>query len=235
VSGSATDDQVDDYDDPDDGQGDDSDDQDTGRGKRGTGRRGQADDSGADDDDSGDDQDTGRRKPRRKPKAEDKESWINELAEPQRRWIRDLQRTARGHSSAARKAQERLEEMENETLTDVQRADRRATSAEDRATKAEERLRQFQSKAAIERAASAAKAKKPERVWNMVKDDVEYDPDTGEVINAEELIAELRKSDPYLFTEGDRQGSADGGAGGRRRPRSGFDMTQEIRRQTGRA
>lgn len=104
----------------------------------------------------------------------------------------------RQNETAEQKAQREQQEREQQAQTD--KAERQALEQENR------RLRNA---TAVQAAAVAAKAFNPARVMEMIQDQVTLDSD-GKPNNLDDLLKELRKTDPYMF----KRASTDAGNGG---------------------
>lgn len=91
-------------------------------------------------------------------------------------------------------------------------------------------LADFRVAAPVREAAVAAKAYNPEIILAMIKDKVETD-ETGLPTNVAVLLADLRRTDGYLFK---RAATADAGAGKDNKNGSSADMNASIRALLGR-
>lgn len=79
--------------------------------------------------------------------------------------------------------------------------------------------------------AAKAKAHNPARVWSLIQDQVEVDDD-GKPANVSDLLADLKRTDPYLF----RRTEGDAGAGSDRdQSTPPADMNDAIRKMAGRS
>lgn len=164
----------------------------------------------------------------------DKDKWKESLSPEARRYIDELQRTARGHSKAARAAQEELEELKGAKLTESERTAARIAKLEKENLDLKQANRTQAIRVAFSSAGRVANALNPDRLWRLIDPTaIDFD-DQGNVVNAEDLVADLKRSDPYLFQNRQGGGSADAGRTPAPKQGSGFDMNRILRGATGR-
>lgn len=142
---------------------------------------------------------------------------------------KDRQEAAR-YRTERNALQQKVTEMERAGETEDEKAQRERQERDARLERLEAENRDLKVGAVVRDEATKAKAHNPARVWGLIKDQVETDDD-GQPVNVADLLADLKRTDPYLFrrTEGD----AGAGKGGESSP-SG-DMNHAIRRMAGRA
>ncbi len=144
-----------------------------------------------------------------------------------------LRKEAAASRVAAKKAEDRLKEIDDAQKTDQQKATEAADAATKRAEQAEARLNDLSRKQAITAAVSGI-ALYPDLIADRITaEDVPNDPATNapDAKKLQEKIAALRGLYPGLFKPSD-QGS-DAGAGGRS-PSGAGDMNKSIRDAFGR-
>lgn len=124
-------------------------------------------------------------------------------------------------------AETRVQTFEAKTQTEAEKREAAFQEAQERANKAEERARTALGKAAVLAAAPKANVISPKAAYASIRHDLEFDDETGEPTNVNELLNKLKVDDPDLF----RAHSADGGKGA---PPAGNDFNQMIRRAAGR-
>lgn len=130
---------------------------------------------------------------------------------------------------ALREANKRLKGIDDQSKSELQKAQERAEAAEKERDTSLAQIRALTGQNAITNAAIAEKATKPHLIYQLVKDSVEF-TDDGSVKNAAELIKQAKKDAPELF--GISNGNQGAGAGG---DEAGSDMNASIRRMAGRA
>lgn len=124
--------------------------------------------------------------------------------------------TARQQATEAQRANETAE----------QTAQREAQEAQERTERLERENRDLKIGGALRDAATAAKAHNPQRVVDLLTAKVELD-DEGKPTNVQDLLKDLRKSDPYLF----KRAQQDGGEGNDGDAAPSGDMNSVIRSQ----
>lgn len=124
----------------------------------------------------------------------------------------------------------KVTEMERAGETEAEKATRERQERDERLERLERENRDLKVGAVVQADATKAKAHNPARVWSLLQDKVETDDD-GKPTNVAALIADLKKSDPYLFQR--TSGDAGDGKGEGSQPTT--DMNQQLRRMTGRA
>jgi hypothetical protein len=134
------------------------------------------------------------------------------------KYVKALRGEAAQHRKELREAQARLKELETAQLSEAEKKDLRLKELEGEVSRLQKETRTAQ----VVAAAAAAGAVNPERVARLVDDDAE---------DVKKAVADLKKSDPYLFAR-PGGGSADGGAGGNGTTK--LDMNSLIRRAAGR-
>ena len=194
-------------------------------------------DGGEGDDGGGDDGDDPGAAPAAKPRAKAKAAagdadgvadpvgeWFEALPPEGKQYFRDLKRTASGSSKAARTAQQKLDAIQQSTMSTEQRLQVELERERERASKAESRLRTQSVQGAFSREGREQGAIYPNDLWRQVDpDDIRWDAETGEVMNAPELVASLRSNFPKLFEERRPTSSVD--AGRRSPPQPARDRT----------
>lgn len=103
--------------------------------------------------------------------------------------------------------QQQHETAEQRATREQQERDQAAATERERLSTLEDENRRLRAGAAIQAAATGAH--NPDVVARMIAGQVTYD-DQGQPTNVQDLVANLRQSDPYLF----RRTSADAGTGG---------------------
>jgi hypothetical protein len=133
-----------------------------------------------------------------------------------RGWVeQQAQQAAEARREAARYRTERntlqtkVTEAQRASETEQQRVERENQERQDRLDALERENRDLKVGSAIRDAAKDARAHNPQRVVDLLNAKVELD-DEGKPKNLQDLLKDLRKSDPYLFK---RAGSQDAGEG----------------------
>ncbi len=107
----------------------------------------------------------------------------------------------------ARKAEQRLAELENAGKSELDKLTGERDALRERVQTQQQRL----GRASVIEAATKANAVVPRAIYGLMRDDIEFDDD-GEPTNIDALIAALRQDDASLFKAS--AGSADGGKRG---------------------
>lgn len=118
--------------------------------------------------------------------------------------IKALRKEAAGY-------RKKVEEYESANKTELEKREADLKAAEERAARAEQRARTLVGRQAVTDAATTAKAISTAAVYALIRDDLEYDDETGEPTNVAALITKAQKSEPDLFRAAN--GSGDGGKG----------------------
>ena len=187
--------------------------------------------------------------PRAKPKAKVKTGEVDPLgADPSADWFeqlppegkerfRELRRTAAGNSKKARDAQAKLDAAQEVTMTTEQRLQVALDRERERAGRAESRLRDQAIRGAIDREGRGQGAKDSATLWRLVDpEDIQWDPENGDVLNAPELVEGLRRNFSWAFEDRRPAAGVDAGrrqAPARRGPSSEDLMNQVIRGRRG--
>lgn len=137
-----------------------------------------------------------------------------------RAWAEKVDKDAReARAEAARYRTERNQfQTEAQTLrqqneTDAERQQREAQERQERLERLEQENRTLKVGSAIQKAAQDAKAFNPALISSMLDSRVTLD-DQGNPTNLQDLLRELRQSDPYLFKRADANGGDGGGQEG---------------------
>ena len=125
--------------------------------------------------------------------------------------------------------QQKVTEAQRAQETDDERAERERQERDAEMDRLKTENLDLKVGATVRDEAAKAKAHNPARVWNLIKDQVETDDD-GQPVNVKDLLADLKRTDPYLFRRTD--GDAGAGTGQNSTPPS--DMNQAIRKMAGR-
>lgn len=151
-----------------------------------------------------------------------------------------VQRLQEKASKASREAARYRTERNGlqQKVTEHQRAGESAEEAQERERQERDQaLEQLQREnrdlkvgATVRDEAAKAKAHNPARVWSIIQADVEVDDD-GNPANVQDLLADLKRSDPYLF----RRTDGDAGAGKGQDSTPPSDINSTIRAAAGRA
>lgn len=104
--------------------------------------------------------------------------------------------------------QQQAQEYQRQNETDQERQQREAQEAKERLEQLERENRDLKVGTALQQAAEKAKAFNPATVAGLLNARVQLD-DKGTPTNLQDLLTELRQSDPYLF----RRTNADAGEG----------------------
>jgi hypothetical protein len=139
--------------------------------------------------------------------------------EDARKTFKTLREIAKKAEQEARDAKTALESRSREGMTEAEKLAARNRELEAQVARSTEALRLGAMREAFREAGMAAKAKNPATVWKLIdRDSIEWGPD-GEVVNATELIRDLRRAEPWAF-EGRQgaQGSADAAQGSGQQP-----------------
>lgn len=203
---------------------------------------------GGDPGDGDGDGDGGQQPPRTKAKAKAKAggddgvpdpvgAWFDALPAEGKAYFRELKRTAAGSSKKARDAQAQLDAVQQSTMSTEQRLQMALEREQTARQRAEQKLRTQSVQGAFSREGGAQGAIYPNDLWRQVDpDDIQWDPETGEVLNAAELVENLRRSFPKLFEDRRPAAGVDAGrrpAPQRQRPDSNEMMNQLIRQRRG--
>lgn len=157
--------------------------------------------------------------------------WFNALPPEGKQYFRDLKRTASGNSRKAREAQAQLDAVQQSTMSTEQRLQVALEREQTARQRAETQLRDQSIRGAFTREGGQAGAKDAGALWKLVDpEDIQWDPETGEVLNAAELVENLRRNYAWAFE--DRRPSAGVDAGRRTAPQrqgpSQSDMMNQL-------
>lgn len=158
-----------------------------------------------------------------------------DLPEGVRKTLSKLRQQLRTAQREAAENRRKLEERDQGSLTETQRLERRAREAEERAAKLDAQVRRSAIREAFQEAGKAAKAKPNFEgvLYRMVDEDsIDFGED-GSILNATELVADLKRSFPDMFEPRGSRGTADAGQQGQGQPAQGFDMNTWLRSRTG--
>lgn len=137
-----------------------------------------------------------------------------------RAWAEKVDKDAReAREQAARyrternQFQQQAQTLQQQNETDQQRQEREATERQERLEALEQENRTLKVGTAIQQAATDAKAFNPALIASMLDARVTLD-DKGTPTNLQDLLKELRQSDPYLFKRADANGGEGNGQEG---------------------
>ena len=129
-----------------------------------------------------------------------------------RAYLEKVQRQAReAREEAARYRTERnglqqqVQTFQQQNETEQERANREAAERQERLEALERENRDLRVGSAIRAAAESAKAFNPALIVSMLDSKVTLD-DKGQPTNLQDLLKDLRQSDPYLFKRADANG-----------------------------
>lgn len=125
--------------------------------------------------------------------------------------------------------QGQVQQFQQQNETDQERANREAQETQQRLEKLAQENRDLKVGAAVRQAADKAKAFNPTTVYGLIGSKVETD-DQGNPTNVDELLKDLRQSDPYLF----KRATADAGQGAGEQGAPALNMNDAIRAAAGR-
>jgi hypothetical protein len=132
--------------------------------------------------------------------------------------FRKLRKIADGARRDAQRATDQLQQRQSAGMTEAERAAARVRELETEREKLTGQLRLRSKQEAFREAGIAAKAKSPGTLYRLIDDDaIEWGPD-GEIINAPELVAELKRSESWMFEPRGARGSADAAQGADQQP-----------------
>lgn len=136
-----------------------------------------------------------------------------------RKTFKTLRDIAQKAEREARDARQALESRSREGMTEAERLAARNRELEAQSNRYQEQIRLGAMREAFREAGTASKAKNPSTIWKLIdRDSIEWGPD-GEVLNATELIRDLKRAEPWAF-EGrtGTTGSADAAQGSGQQP-----------------
>lgn len=122
--------------------------------------------------------------------------------------------------------QSKVSEFERQNESDQERQQREAQEAKERLEALEQENRDLRVGSALRTAATDAKAFNPNLVAEMLNSKVTLD-DKGQPTNLQDLLKDLRQSDPYLF----KRANNDGGEGTGQEQEPTGNMNDTIRAQ----
>jgi len=199
------------------------DDADTDKGKQGAEDKGDAGKSGA-----GDKGDTGKDAGGKKPGTDGGEKTYTQaeldaaLAEDRK----ERRRAAQAKQSKSKASGKKGDDDDEESEELVKERQKRA--------QLEEKLRIRDAQDSVVAAAKTAGFSNPEKIYRLVKDDLEFD-DGGKPENVKDLIALAKRDFPEELSAAKGKGSADGGEGGGDKVTgANSSMNDFIRRAAGR-
>jgi hypothetical protein len=139
--------------------------------------------------------------------------------EDAKKLIRKVRKQAQDAERREREARQALETRATEGMTEAERAIAQSRELQAQLAKAQDQLRLQSMREAFRAAGTANKAKDPDAIWMLIdRDAVEWGPD-GEVLNATELVRDLRRNRAWAFQERQgAQGSADAAQGSGQTP-----------------
>lgn len=126
--------------------------------------------------------------------------------------------------------QQKVTEAQRAQETDEERAGRERQERDAELDRLKTENLDLKVGATVRDEATKAKAHNPSRVWSLIKTQVETDDD-GNPVNVADLLADLKRTDPYLFR---RPADGDAGAGTGPSSTPPSDMNQAIRKMAGR-
>lgn len=131
---------------------------------------------------------------------------IRAYVEAQQREAAEARREAGRYRTERNTFQQQVQTFQQQNETDQERQQREAQEAQERVERLERENRDLRVNGALTAAAATAKAHNPATVTAMLSAKVTLDDD-GNPTNLQDLIRDLRQSDPYLFK------ATDNGAG----------------------
>jgi hypothetical protein len=149
---------------------------------------------------------------------------VKDLPEWAQKEIRDARREAADNRT-------KLQKIEDRDKTDLQKAIDRATELEKLHGETVTQLQHERAERLVVTAAGKANAVRPDAVYRLIRDDLEFDED-GKAKNIDAAITSARKEYPELFRAS--AGSGDGGKNGDTPKDKNEAMNQFIRQQAGR-
>lgn len=117
----------------------------------------------------------------------------------------DARREAARYRTERNTFQQQVQTFQRQNETDQERQQREAQEAQERLERLEQENRALKVGSAIRSAATDAKAFNPDLIASMLDARVTLD-DQGNPTNLQDLLKELRQSDPYLFKRVDQGG-----------------------------
>jgi hypothetical protein len=155
-----------------------------------------------------------------------------------RAYLEQVQRDAtEARNQAARYRTERnglqtqVEEFTRANETAVQRQEREAAERQAETDRLRQENRDLKVGAVVRAKATTARAFNPDTVYRMIADRIQTGED-GQPANVDDLMRDLRKSDPYLFR---REGGADAGQGREDEDGNALSMNDQLRRAAGKS
>jgi hypothetical protein len=137
------------------------------------------------------------------------EAWPDDA----KKLFRKLRKIADDARRDARTAQDALQQRQTAGMTEAERQAARIRELEGELGRKGELLKLRTKQEAFREAGNAAKAKSPSTLYRFIDDEaVEWGPD-GEILNAPELVAELKRSESWMFEPRSARGSADAAQG----------------------
>jgi hypothetical protein len=107
----------------------------------------------------------------------------------------------------------KLKAREDAELSETDRLQKRAKELEDSNTALRSQIRDRDARDAVTIAARKLGALDPSAAYRLVRDELEFDEKTGEILDVEKALKKAKAEFPTLF--GRAAGSADGGSGSR--------------------
>lgn len=155
---------------------------------------------------------------------------LRAFLEHQQKDTAEARREAAQYRTQLRETQQTLQQMQRQGETEAQRQERERAEADQERERLREENRMLKVTGVVAEKATAAKAFSPTAVLNMIKGSIEYDAD-GRPTNVDTLIADLKRTDPYMFQRSRVATDASaGGSGGSPAP----SMNDRIRQAAGR-
>lgn len=149
---------------------------------------------------------------------------VRAYVEAQQRQAAEARQEAARFRTERNTLQQQAQDAQRQNETDQQRIEREATERQERLEALERENRTLKVGAAIRSAAAEAKAFNPNLIASMLDSRVTLGDD-GKPTNLQDLLRELRQSDPYLFKRGD----ANGGEGTGQQSAPATSMNDVIR------
>ncbi len=147
---------------------------------------------------------------------------VKDLPDWAQKLIRETRKEAADHRT-------KLQRFEDRDKTAQQKAEEAATKAAAERDAAFKELQAERAERLVSAAAAKVNAIRPDAVFRLVRDAIEYGDD-GRPTNIDQVVSAAKKDFPELFRAA--TGSADGGAGGNQ-PGTERDMNAMIRRAAG--
>lgn len=148
------------------------------------------------------------------------ETPLDSIPESVRGYVAKLRQEAASQRATARQASEQVQQYQRERETEAERIQREAAEAQQERDQLRDELRTLKVTTAITAAASQAQAFNPARVAALLDSAVQVD-EQGQPQNIAEALADLQRTDPYLFKRPTVGADAGAGAGQQASPQGG--------------